>query len=90
MSFAFLPSFRPSLASFASWAPEPAFHLPLRSPLPPARPLTSRSSDNADVYLGYVGWAAGAFDPSYVLSEVPIQNGDSWTDTPLFAACIAR
>jgi len=45
-------------------------------------------NQNADVYLGYVGWSAGAFDPNtYELSEVPRRNGNSWTDTSLVRAC---
>ncbi|KAI1332561.1 glycoside hydrolase family 5 protein [Xylariaceae sp. FL0255] len=43
---------------------------------------------NADVYLGYVGWAAGSFNAqTYVLSEVPVKNGNTWTDQPLVADC---
>ena len=43
-------------------------------------------NNNADVYLGWVGWAAGAFDPNtYNLTEVPV-NGQ---DTLLVADCIA-
>ncbi|KAK7059706.1 glycoside hydrolase family 5 protein [Favolaschia claudopus] len=41
------------------------------------------------VYLGYVGWAAGNFYTGYVLSELPAQNGSTWTDTPLVAKCMA-
>lgn len=41
------------------------------------------------VFLGYVGWAAGNFDPSYVLGETPTDNGGKWTDTSLVAACLA-
>ncbi|KAI1193537.1 glycoside hydrolase family 5 protein [Nemania serpens] len=45
-------------------------------------------NENADVYLGYVGWSAGAFDPqTYELSEVPTNNGGSWTDSALVQAC---
>lgn len=44
---------------------------------------------NSDVILGYVGWAAGNFDPSYVLGETPTNTGNGWTDTPLVAACLA-
>jgi len=40
---------------------------------------------NSDVYLGYIGWSAGAFDSSYVLSLTP--NGS--TDKPL-AKCFSR
>lgn len=41
------------------------------------------------VFLGYVGWSAGNFDPSYVLSEVPTDTGSGWTDTALTKACLA-
>lgn len=44
---------------------------------------------NSDVYLGYVGWAAGNFDPTYVLGETPTDNGGVWTDTSLVSACLA-
>jgi endoglucanase len=46
-------------------------------------------AQNSDVFLGYVGWAAGNFDPSYVLSEVPTETGTTWTDTSLVQACLA-
>ena len=42
------------------------------------------------VFLGYIGWAAGNFDPSYVLSEIPTDEGNgTWTDTALVTACLA-
>lgn len=41
------------------------------------------------VFLGYVGWAAGNFDPSYVLSEVPTDTNGVWNDTSLVTACLA-
>ncbi|KAJ3562147.1 hypothetical protein NP233_g9757 [Leucocoprinus birnbaumii] len=47
---------------------------------------------NADVFLGYVGWAAGNFLPgSYVLGETPTQNvaSGSWSDTLLVQKCLA-
>ena len=45
--------------------------------------------ENADVFLGYTAWSAGAFDPStYELSLVPTESGGTWTDTPLVKACI--
>ncbi|CAK7205349.1 Endoglucanase EG-II [Sporothrix eucalyptigena] len=48
-------------------------------------------NQNSDVFLGYVGWSAGAFSPTtYELSEVPTKNGNSWTDSSLVKACIAR
>jgi len=40
---------------------------------------------NSDQFLGYVGWAAGSFASSYVLSLVP--DGD--TDVPLMEKCFA-
>ncbi|KAM0257004.1 hypothetical protein ACHAQJ_004597 [Trichoderma viride] len=45
---------------------------------------------NSDVYLGYVGWAAGSFDPGYPLAETPVQSGSTWTDQPLVQLCLAR
>ncbi|KAJ9156104.1 Glycoside hydrolase family 5 protein [Pleurostoma richardsiae] len=48
-------------------------------------------NQNSDVYIGYVGWSAGAFSAqTYELSEVPTQNGGSWTDSSLVKACLAR
>jgi endoglucanase len=41
---------------------------------------------NADVYLGYIGWSAGAFDTSYVLAMTP--NGS--TDQALVSKCFSR
>ncbi|KAJ7727550.1 carbohydrate-binding module family 1 protein/Glycoside hydrolase family 5 protein [Mycena maculata] len=46
-------------------------------------------AQNSDVLLGYVGWAAGNFDASYVLSELPTESGTTWTDTELVASCMA-
>ncbi|KAF6224504.1 hypothetical protein HO133_011081 [Letharia lupina] len=40
---------------------------------------------NSDVWLGWVGWAAGSFDGSYNLTETP--NGNQ--DTTLVSYCIA-
>jgi endoglucanase len=47
-------------------------------------------NQNSDVYLGYVGWAAGSFDPGYPLAETPVQSGSTWTDQPLVQLCLAR
>ncbi|GLI79678.1 endoglucanase EG-II [Penicillium ochrochloron] len=33
---------------------------------------------NSDVYLGWTSWSAGAFQTSYVLSEVPTNNVDTY------------
>ena len=40
------------------------------------------------VFLGYVGWAAGNFYETYVLSEVPTEDNGVWTDQPLVTACL--
>jgi len=45
---------------------------------------------NSDVYLGYIGWAAGSFTSTYELTEVPTGSGSNWQDTSLVKACIAR
>ncbi|EIW77007.1 glycoside hydrolase family 5 protein [Coniophora puteana RWD-64-598 SS2] len=36
---------------------------------------------NSDVLLGYLGWAAGGFATSYILTETPYYNGTAWNDT---------
>ncbi|EIW76534.1 hypothetical protein CONPUDRAFT_130615 [Coniophora puteana RWD-64-598 SS2] len=46
-------------------------------------------AQNSDVILGYVGWAAGNFATTYVLSETPTDTDGTWTDTSLVAACMA-
>jgi endoglucanase len=43
----------------------------------------------SDVFLGWTGWSAGMFSSIYELTEVPTQNGNSWTDVPLVTQCIA-
>lgn len=44
---------------------------------------------NSDVYLGYIGWAAGGFDAtSYVLSLTP-NPSNGLTDQPLMTQCFA-
>lgn len=40
---------------------------------------------NSDVILGWIGWGAGSFDSSYILSETP--SGD--VDTSLVQVCLA-
>ncbi|KAI0472569.1 glycoside hydrolase family 5 protein [Xylariaceae sp. FL0804] len=48
-------------------------------------------NENADVYLGYVGWAAGSFSATtYALSEVPTDNGGTWTDAALVQDCFTN
>ncbi|MCJ1419192.1 hypothetical protein MMC32_005545 [Xylographa parallela] len=45
---------------------------------------------NSDVYLGYVGWAAGSFAPDYVLSMTPFGSAAAgWTDQELVSQCFA-
>jgi len=41
---------------------------------------------NSDVYLGYTGWSAGAFDSSYVLSMTPTGSSDK----TLMSKCFSR
>lgn len=43
---------------------------------------------NDDVIVGFVGWGAGGFDSSYVLTLTPSQSGDTWTDNKLMKQCI--
>ncbi|ROW07310.1 hypothetical protein VMCG_03762 [Cytospora schulzeri] len=48
-------------------------------------------NQNSDVYLGYIGWAAGAFGSSYALSLTPTGNAVSnFQDTSLMTACFSR
>lgn len=48
-------------------------------------------NQNADVFLGYVGWSAGGFDSTYELYLTPTgTSADSMTDTPLMSKCFAR
>ncbi|CAN8104723.1 unnamed protein product [Discula destructiva] len=46
---------------------------------------------NSDVFMGYVGWAAGAFDSSYALTLTPTgSNAAAMQDTSLMTSCFAR
>lgn len=45
-------------------------------------------NQNADVYIGYTGWAAGGFASTYELNETPTQQGGGWQDTALVKSCI--
>ncbi|KUI72509.1 Endoglucanase EG-II [Cytospora mali] len=48
-------------------------------------------NQNNDVYLGYIGWAAGAFDSSYALSLTPTGNtAADFVDTELMTQCFSR
>jgi endoglucanase len=45
-------------------------------------------NNNSDVLIGFVGWAAGSFSPSYTLSLTPTESNGKWTDNQLFTQCI--
>ncbi|MCJ1407784.1 Endoglucanase EG-II [Ptychographa xylographoides] len=45
---------------------------------------------NSDVYLGYLGWAAGSFGTDYILSMTPFGSAaEGWTDQKLMSQCFA-
>lgn len=46
-------------------------------------------SHNTDVYLGWIGWAAGAFETGYALSETPTFSNGVWTDQGIVTNCVA-
>lgn len=43
---------------------------------------------NTDVFIGFVGWGAGSFDESYILSLTPLGEVGSYTDNKLMKQCI--
>ena len=45
-------------------------------------------NDNSDVLVGLVGWAAGSFDTSYLLSLTPRKEGDRLVDNTLTSQCL--
>ncbi|ODA76861.1 hypothetical protein RJ55_07377 [Drechmeria coniospora] len=45
-------------------------------------------ADNTDVFVGFVGWAAGSFDSTYTLTLTPIANNGSYKDNKLMKKCI--
>ncbi|KAF7192990.1 Endoglucanase EG-II [Pseudocercospora fuligena] len=45
-------------------------------------------NEYSDVYLGWVGWAAGMFDSSYALTETPSGSAGAYTDQELVKQCI--
>ncbi|TQS33915.1 hypothetical protein Golomagni_05725 [Golovinomyces magnicellulatus] len=48
-------------------------------------------ADNTDVFIGFIGWAAGGFDTTYMLTLTPTHNSDgSWTDNKLMKECILK
>lgn len=45
-------------------------------------------NQNADVYVGFVGWGAGSFSSSYVLSLTPTKQGNSYVDNTVMQQCV--
>lgn len=45
-------------------------------------------SANSDVYIGFVGWGAGSFDTSYILTLTPLGEPGNYTDNKLMNECI--
>ncbi|PMD31203.1 glycoside hydrolase family 5 protein [Hyaloscypha variabilis F] len=45
-------------------------------------------NQNSDVYLGYIAWAAGSVDSSYMLDLAPVETGTTWTDVPMAVKCV--
>lgn len=45
-------------------------------------------SDNSDVYIGFVGWGAGSFDTTYILTLTPLGEPGNYTDNKLMNECI--
>lgn len=43
---------------------------------------------NADVFVGFVAWAAGSFSSSYVLSLTPSKQGGQFVDSQLMTQCV--
>ncbi|TWU76140.1 hypothetical protein ED733_000467 [Metarhizium rileyi] len=47
-------------------------------------------AQNDDVFVGFVGWSAGGFDGTYLLTLTPSKSGDKWIDNKLMRDCILR
>ena len=47
-------------------------------------------NENSDVYLGYLGWGAGSFDQTYMLSLTPNDVGGTMQDQPLLTKCFTE
>ncbi|KAL7944159.1 glycoside hydrolase family 5 protein [Trichoderma barbatum] len=45
-------------------------------------------SENSDVYVGFVGWGAGSFDETYILTLTPLGEPGNYTDNKLMNECI--
>ncbi|KAI2613336.1 glycoside hydrolase family 5 protein [Hypoxylon sp. NC1633] len=47
-------------------------------------------NENADVFVGLVGWGAGSFDTSYVLSLTPSKKNGGLVDNQLMSQCLVE
>ncbi|ATY62125.1 glycoside hydrolase family GH5 [Cordyceps militaris] len=45
-------------------------------------------AQNTDVFVGFVGWSAGSFDSTYVMSLTPTGSAGDYTDNKLMQQCI--
>lgn len=45
-------------------------------------------NQNADVFAGFVGWAAGSFATSYVLSLTPTKQNNAYVDNQVMQQCL--
>lgn len=45
-------------------------------------------NQNSDVFLGYIGWGAGSFSNSYVLSLTPTEQNGKFVDNALCSQCV--
>ncbi|OAA73343.1 glycoside hydrolase family GH5 [Cordyceps fumosorosea ARSEF 2679] len=45
-------------------------------------------NNNTDVFVGFVGWSAGSFDGTYVMSLTPTGSAGAYTDNKLMQQCI--
>ncbi|KAK8115226.1 glycoside hydrolase family 5 protein [Apiospora kogelbergensis] len=43
---------------------------------------------NSDVFVGFVGWAAGSFDASYVLGLTPSKQNGKYVDNQVMMQCV--
>lgn len=62
--------------------------------VPPSKCLTNFCAQNtfinqnADVFVGLVGWGAGSFGTSYVLSLTPTKQNNQYVDNQLMQQCM--
>lgn len=45
-------------------------------------------SENTDVFVGFVGWSAGSFDETYIMTLTPSGSPGDYTDNKLMQQCI--